>query len=178
LLSCRACGHERAAARDDERVGAFHAAQCIGELLVRARGFRAREAVDEHLGIHRRGEDRSFRLEIAAQFGGVDDVAVVREGDVAAAELHEHRLCVLDRRRAGGAVARVAEREVAAQRVEPAGESFGDESHAPVCARDAVLIDGDDPRGLLPAVLQRIEAQVHELRCVRSSVHAEYPTHG
>src|SRR6185437_6950549 len=52
-----------------------------------------------------------------------DDVAIVRERDVAAAEAHEHRLRVVDRRRARRTVARMAECERAGELVEGVGRA-------------------------------------------------------
>ena len=72
-------------------------------------GGGARELVDDHLGVHRRGEDRTLVLELVTHLGGVDQVAVVGERDVAALGAREDRLRIVDRRRAGGAVARVAD---------------------------------------------------------------------
>ena len=105
---------------------------------------------------------------------GVGQVAVVAEGEVDAAGLAEHGLGVAPGAGAGGRVAGVADGEVARQPAEcPLVEDVGDETH--------VLDDGDrpavrhrDPRRLLPAVLEGVEAQVGEVGDgLAGGVHAE-----
>ena len=66
-------------------------------------------------------------------------------------------------RAAGGGVAAVADREVAAQRRERAlVEDLGDQAHVLV-DEDLLAVGGRDAGRLLPAVLQRVEAEVGEL---------------
>ncbi len=41
----------------------------------------------------------------------------------------------------------------------------------------AVVVDGDDSRRLLPAMLQRIQTKMHERAGILNAAHAEYSTH-
>ena len=109
--ACVARGEQRVAERHHEAECALDATQCISEPLLGQLRGRTRQQVNDDFRIHRRREDRPHLLELDAQLTGVRDVAVVRERDVPAARAHEHRLRVLDRRRARGAVARVPDRE-------------------------------------------------------------------
>ena len=112
--------------------------------------------------------------ELGGQLGGVDEVAVVAERELAVADAAEHRLGVAPRARAGGRVAGVADGEVAGERGQRAVvEHVGHEAH--------VLDDGDvlavadrHARRLLAPVLQGVEAEVGQVgdRLARG-VHAE-----
>ena len=69
-------------------------------------------------------------LQIGAQFGGVGDVAVVRDRDLALVAGHRERLRVEQHGIAGGGVARVTDGELAGQfRQHVAGEDVGHVAH-------------------------------------------------
>ena len=93
------------------------------------------------------------------QLDRVDQVAVVRERDLAAIGAPDG-LRVLPRRRAGGRVADVAHRHVALQGAQLLlVEDLVDE---PLVAHrhDVAALGGRDARGLLPAMLERVEREV------------------
>ena len=97
-----------------------------------------------------------------AQLLGVDEVAVVPERDGADAPVVHERLRVLPRVPAGGRVARVADRVLAAQARERAFvEHLRHEPEVAQRGEAAAFADGD-ACGLLPAMLQRVEAEVRE----------------
>ena len=122
--------------------------------------------------------DASCRAQLVAQLVGVDQVAVVPERDGARVAVVEQRLRVRPRVRAGGRVARVADRELAVQ----AGqvllvEHLRDEAEVAQRREAAVLGDGD-PGRLLAAVLERVQAEVGEPRDVAAGgVDAEDAAH-
>ena len=98
------------------------------------------------------------------QLGGVDQVAVVTEGDAGArGGVAEHRLGVLPRRGASGGVAAVADGDVALHGGERLlVEHLADE--AEILEHQHLRAVGDgDARRLLAAVLQGIQAVVREL---------------
>ena len=69
--------------------------------------------------------------QLVAQLGGVHQVAVVADAELAVRALDEQRLRVLDPARAGGRVADVADGDVAGQRGELGlVEDVGDLAHA------------------------------------------------
>ena len=97
------------------------------------------------------------------ELAGVDQVAVVPEGDPTVAGVPKGRLGVLPVARAGGGVAGVADGEVAVEGGQVAlVEDLGDQAHVLV-DHDAVAVADRDPGGLLAAVLQGVEPEVGEL---------------
>ena len=98
------------------------------------------------------------------RLGGVDDVAVVGDGERAVHRLDEERLDVAHRVGAGRAVAGVADRVVAGERRHRLRrEHVGDEAGVLVQACPGAVADGD-PGRLLPAVLQREQPEERDLR--------------
>src|SRR5688572_28235844 len=150
-------GEERVADDDEERERPFDALQRIGQTLVRLLAARACDPMHEDLGIHRRRKDGAHVLELATQLRRVDDVPVMRERDVPIAKPGENGLRVLDRGGARGAVASVPNPGVARELAQGAAiDPLGDEAHGAQGPGRPVLIDGDDARRLLPAMLQRV----------------------
>ena len=100
------------------------------------------------------------------------------ERDGANAPVVEERLCVLPRVAAGRRVARVADRQLAVQAGEASlVEHLRHEAEVAQRGQPAVLADGD-PRRLLAAVLQRVEAEVREPGDVTAGrPHAEDAAH-
>ena len=93
-------------------------------------------------------------------------------------EASENGLRVLDGRRPGGAVASVPDCERTVQRGRlRRGESLGNESHAPNRTRLSVIVHRNDACRLLPAMLQRIQTEMHERAGILHAAHAEYSTH-
>ena len=90
----------------------------------------------------------------------------MRERELAELRLLDERLRVDDDGAAGGGVARVPDRDEAAQ---PAQDRFveraGDQPHLAV-AVDAAAVADREPGALLAAVLQRVEPEVSEPRDV------------
>ena len=111
---------------------------------------------------------------LAAEELGVDEIAVVPDGDLAAEVLLEQRLGVARQARSGGGIAIVADACLAGEAVQHvAGEHFGDQAHTDVRGQFAVIAHGD-ARGLLPTMLlceQRRIAQVCGM------LGAPYPEH-
>ena len=94
---------------------------------------------------------------------GVDQVAVVAERDGAVDGGPEGRLRVLPGRGAGRGVARVADREVALERLERRlVEDLRDQAHVLV-DQDLAAVADRDAGGLLPAVLQGVQPEVGQL---------------
>jgi hypothetical protein len=128
----------------------------------------ARHQVDDAFGVAGGLEDRAALDQLAAQLVGIGDVAVMGDRRAAHGELAEEGLHVADRGRAlgsGGGIAHVADGERPGQRLHHllAGEIVAHiaEAAGRVEARDRVV--GDDPAGLLAAVLQRMQAERHEI---------------
>ena len=103
---------QRVLGQEDQRVGAAHLAKRVGGALGQRPLARARDEVDDDLGVGGGLEDRAFRLEPLAQLDRVDEVAVVADRDRAARVVDRDRLGVLLDRVARGRVAHVADRRV------------------------------------------------------------------
>ena len=106
--------------------------------------------------------DASRGRSSCAQRVGVDEVAVVPEGDRAGGAVVDERLRVRPGVRAGRRVAGVADRELAREPRELAlVEHLGDEAQVAQSGQPALVGDGDAGR-LLAAVLERAEPEVGE----------------
>src|SRR4051812_25845684 len=124
--------------------------------------MRAQKRGDD-LRVRRRAERDAPAAQLRVQLDDVDEVAVVRERDLALVRAPD-RLGVLPRVGAGGRVADVADRHVALQRAQLLlVEDLVDE---PLVAHreDMAALGGGDARRLLPAVLQGIEREIGETR--------------
>ena len=127
----------RIARHDDAVLGqkyqgkrAFQLQQRIAQ-GTRQRALRGmRHQVQHHFRIAIRLKDRAAPFQIFAQFGGVGDVAIVGDGDLALVARHRKRLRVQQHRIAGRGIARVADGERAGKRGQHvAGENIGHVPH-------------------------------------------------
>ena len=169
---------ELRAGHGDDGEGAFDAAERVLHPLGDGPLDRAGHQVDDALGVRGGLEDRAAVDELAPQRVGVGDVAVVGDGGAAHRELAEERLHVADLGRAlgaGGRVADVADGERARQRLDHrvGGEVVADVAEAAGGVEALLGVVGDDAARLLPAVLERVEAEGHEARRFLDADHAE-----
>lgn len=100
---------------DDERIGPLERVHRLGDRLLDARGEQplAGDDIADDLAVVGRVEDRAVHFELAAQVGGVDEVAVVGERHRALAVAHDERLGVDDAAVARRRIAAVAHRHIA-----------------------------------------------------------------
>ena len=118
------------------------------------------------------------RRERLAQLVGVRQVSVVRESEVAQIRTLEQRLRVDHDRRAGRRIARVADRDVAAELAEDIFVEDGAEQAHLLVRADRSAVGCGDARGLLSAVLERIQREEREAGCVASRREdPRYPAH-
>ena len=118
----------------------------------------------DDLGVAAGLKNRAVAYELIAQLARVDEVAVVRDGDLPVRAIDQDRLGVLQPAFASCRVSRVTDRDVAGQRVQRAlVERIGHVAHR---ARypDQGAVGGRDAGALLTAMLQRVEAEVGEVR--------------
>ena len=157
---------------DNQRIGALNPLQTLHEIVVTAVG-RPGHQVQNNFTINGGLKNRSAQLQLLAKLRCVGEVAVVRDGDLPLAAVHRQRLGVAVVRRAGRGVARVADRHVALESLERlALEHLRHEAHSLVYAKLPVRA-GDDARAFLPAMLQRVQSVVGQLRRVRVAVNTE-----
>ena len=120
----------------------------------------------DDLGVGGGGELDALRAQLVAQRRGVDEVAVVPEGDRAAVAPAHEGLRVLPAAAPGGRVAHVADRHLPAE----AGqrllvEHLRDEPHL-LDHGDLTVVGDGDAGALLTAMLQGVEAEEGEARHV------------
>ena len=145
----------------DRRERALEARQhVLHRVLDRLRRVGGEQRGDD-LRVRRRAERDAALAQLGVQLDRVDEVAVVAERDLAPVGAPDG-LRVLPRVGAGRRVADVADRHVALQRAQLLlVEDLVDE--ALVAHRhDVAALGGRDARGLLPAVLERVQREVRE----------------
>ena len=110
---------------------------------------------------------------------GVDEVAVVGDRDRPAGVLEQERLGVAQLRAAGGRVADVADRRTCPA-AWPGSSRLNASLTRPIATwrRSLPVVGGDQPGGLLPAVLEGMHAQVRDVGRFVVAVDAEHPAHG
>ena len=126
-------GEDALAGQDHQRVGAPHLGEGLGDRGRERRRLRAGDQVQDDLGVGGRREEGALRFQGRPDLPGVDEVAVVREGERAAARREDDGLGVEQQRGAGRRVADVADGRAARQPREPGlVEDVGDVAHLPL----------------------------------------------
>ena len=143
-----------------ERIGAFDLAQRFHEALDDAALLRARQQMQDDLGIGGRLADGAGGDELSAQGQGVREVAVVGDREAAGVDIGKQRLHVAQDGIAAGRIAIVADRDVALQALDDAGaaEVVADEAHAALGVELPAVV-GDDAAGFLSAMLEGVQAE-------------------
>ena len=143
-----------------ERIGALDLAQRFDEALDDAALLRARQEMQDDLGVGGRLADGAGGDELLAQGEGVREVAVVGDGEAAGVDIGKQRLHVAQDGIAAGRVAIVADGDVALQALDDAGaaEVVADEAHAALGVELPAVV-GDDAAGFLSAVLEGVQAE-------------------
>ena len=159
----------------DERIGAFDLAQRLDEAVDEAVARRARQQMQDHLGVGGRLHDGAIAHQLAAQRQAVGEIAVMADREAAGIEFGEQRLDVAQHRLAGGRIAHMADRDGAGQPIDDlaAREGVADEAE-PALGMEPVAVEGDDAGRLLAAMLQRVQAERRDGGRIGMSVDAEY----
>lgn len=161
---------------DDERVGAFDLLKRVNEMVAAAIKIRLGHQVQNDFAIDGGAENGTAGFEFFAELGGVGEIAVVGDGDLAARAIHGERLGVAQMGRAGGGITGVADGHAADEAVEDfAVKNLRHETHSAVDAK-LFAVTGDDAGAFLAAMLERIEAVVRQFGGVRMSENAEDTT--
>ena len=133
-----------------------------------------REHHDDDFAVHGGLKNQPAAFQRVAELGGVRQIAIVGDGDLAAHAIHRERLRVADVRRAGGGIARVADGHVADQVMENFRvENLRHQTHAVVLEKFSIVA-GDDAGAFLAAMLQRVETVVGELGGIGMTKNAEH----
>ena len=136
--------------------------------------LRLREHHDDDFAVHRGLKNQAAIFQFIAQQRGVREIAVVRDGDLAARAIHGQRLGVAQRRGAGRGIPRVADGHRADEIVQNfrVVENLRHEAHAVVLVKFPVVA-GDDAGAFLPAMLQGVKAVISQLGGIRMAENAE-----
>ncbi len=171
-------GVQGAPGADHQAVGSLDLLQRIADLLLDGRGLGPGDQVHQHLGIRRGGEDGALLHQLALDLRRVGQVAVVGDGEGAAASVGDARLGVGEHRAAGGGIPGVAHRHVTRQPAQDRlVEVLGDQPHAAMRPGHPVAIHRDDAGALLAPVLQGVEAEIGETGRVGNAGHADDAAH-
>ena len=159
--------------QEEERVGALHPAERLGDAVLEGDLLAPRDQVHEHFAVRGRLEDRALLLELGAHCLGVGQVAVVADRERALGVVDGEGLRVAQGRAAGGGVAHVADGDAARELADLLGaEDVLHQAHGAV-GEEALAVAGDDAGRLLPAVLQGVEAEVGDVGGLAVAVDAE-----
>ena len=154
-------GDDRVLGHHHGRVGALEPRHHVGDRVLDEAALVGGEQRRDDLRVGGAAEGDAALLQRVPVLDGVGQVAVVGEGQLAAVVAPD-RLRVLPGAAAGGRVADVADRHVALERPQLLlVEDLGDEARV-AHRRDVAALAGGDPGRLLPAVLERVEAEVGE----------------
>ncbi len=159
--------HDFAFAHDDEAEGAFQPAQHAERTAPILE--RLREQMRDDLAVGCGLENGTFALQLVAQDGGVDQIAIVRDRDLPAEAIDHERLRILQNARASRRITRVPDRARSFQALQfLRAENLRDEPHVAVQKKGrAAAVRSHDPGALLPAMLQREEAVIGQDSGVR-----------
>ncbi len=129
-----------------------------------------------HLTIDGGLENGALGLEFVAKDVRVDQVAIVADGDLPARAIHHDGLRVLERARASGGIAHVADRARAGKFGQlGVVEDLRDQSHAVMALEFALVVAVDDnARTFLATVLQGVKPEEGYFRRVRMTVNGEH----
>ena len=112
----RIAGNDDAILRqEDERERSFELQQCVAEGSREGAFRRVRDEVEDDFGIARCLEDRAAIFEVLAQLGGVRNIAVVRDRNLAFVAGDGKRLRVAERRVTRSRVPRMTDGAVAGE---------------------------------------------------------------
>ena len=136
---------------------------------------RLGEEMENDFAVRRGLENGTFALELVAQDIGVDQVAVVRDRELAAEAIDHEGLRVFQRARAGGGIAGVTDRARALETFQfVLAENLRDQPHVAMhLEAGAGAIRGDDAGALLSAMLEREEAVVGQHGRIRMTEDGE-----
>src|SRR4029077_11128008 len=129
-----------------------------------------------HFGVAGGLEDGTAVLEFAAPLGGVSQIAVVAKRDFALVAINHDGLGVEQSLVAGRGIARMAYGEASRQLGEYARlKNFLDFAHGAM-EKEIGTVTRNDAGGFLASMLERVEAEIGEVRGFRMAEDAEHTT--
>jgi len=138
-----------------------------------AHRVRLGHQVENYLAVHRGLEDGPARFQGGAEGGGVGQVAIVGNGDLAAGAVHGQGLGIAKLARTGGGVPGMADGDVALQFLQRAAlEHLRNQPHAFEFMK-RLAVRRDNSGAFLPPMLERVKAVVSQFRGARMAINAE-----
>ena len=122
--------------------------------------------MEDHLGIGRGTKDGPLSLESRSDPFGVNQVAIVGQRQRASTRACEKRLRILELARAGGGISHMANGTMTREPPEARlTKDIGHEAHR-LLEVDRLAVGTGNPRRLLTPMLQGVETQVGQIRCL------------
>src|SRR5215470_4802092 len=138
--------------------------------------LRTRQQMHDDFGVAVGLKNRAFVFELAAPLGRVGEISVVTDGNFALVAIDHDGLSVEKRFIARRGIAGVADGRGARQLAQDIGlEDLFDFAHGAMGVEFATVAR-NDAGGFLAAMLQRIQAEIHEFRGFFVAVHSYHAT--
>ncbi len=165
--------------KNDQGIGPFDLGDRLSNAVFDARRAGPGQEVDQDLGVAPGTKNGPLAFEVFSDFCGIHQGAVVSDGKCAPSGLNRDGLGGLDAGSADGGVAHMADAVAARQALKgPLGEDVCDQALRAVLEGPVGrIVVGDDARGLLPAMLKGVQAQVGQLCCLWMPKDAKDPAH-
>src|SRR3984957_4044919 len=160
----------------EQRVRTFHLIQRVADRSGKIAGLRAREEMHDDFGVAVGLEDRAAMFELPPPLSSVGGISVVAERHLSLVAIDQNGLRVEQCFVASGGIACVADRRVPRKRAQYAGrENFFHFAHGTMKMQVAAIAGNDSGR-FLAAMLQRVKAEIRELRGFFVAEDAEHTT--
>lgn len=132
------------------------------------------DKVGEQFAVRRRVEQAAAAFEIVGELPRIDEIAVVRQSEIARLVAEKERLHVVQTAAARGRIADVSYAHAASERCEFAlVEDLAHQSLTALSAQCALVVHADDAASLLSAVLQRMQTVIDYRRSIMHAVYSE-----
>ncbi len=154
-------------------VGPLDHSERFHERFRKGTSARPGHQVQDDLAVTGRVKNGAVPLEFLAQLRGVGQVAVVSERDLSAPAIDQNRLCVPDGAFPGGGIAHVPQRRFPGEPPQPVFVEHVRHVSHPLFHVELAAVGDGDPGGVLPPVLQGVQAQVGDPRGLRVGHDAE-----
>jgi len=132
--------------------------------------------MNDDFAIDRGLENGAFGLEFVAEGGGIDQVAIVADGQLTALAIDGQRLRIDQSARAGGGVAHVADGAIALEAFQVGSAKY--RAHQPHVFMDdegrTRLAGGGDTSAFLAAMLEGKQTVIGQNSCVGMTINGKY----
>ena len=157
-----------------QRICAFALVQRVAQSAGQIARLRLCQQMHKNFGVAIGLKNGPAMLQLAPPFRGVRQIAVVADGNFALVAVDHDRLRIEQRFVARGRIPRVPDRRATRQRVQNfRRKNLFHFAHRAIREK-FFAIRGNDSRRFLPAMLQRVQTQIHQLRGLFVAVHSDH----